>query len=213
MPGDKRSFEERLPHVLAVEKLLCDGKREADIIRMMGAKFGLTAKQVRQDIAAARRRWAKKAGRGKVDAVGAAFGMAVARRNRIYYLAMKAGDYRTALAALEDHDKLLGHYPRRTVVVLKPKSATAAEMTDAELARVVEKGLKAGVKRSAPASREPEPEKKGLGRGCRHAWRRGRAGRTATRRGAGARRRAVVVPVTPRADATAAPLPASPIAG
>ena len=199
MPGDKRSFEDRLPHVLAAEKLLAAGKREAAIVRAMGARFDLTPRQVRQDIAAARGRWgAKKAG-----GVGAALGMSVARRNHLYRLAVKAGDLRTALAVLESTDRLLGLYPKtRTVVVLRPKPAGAEGMTDAELERVARRGLGLG---PAPATRpdpdldldprpaarpEPEPEPEG-----------------------GVASGVSSVPGTPRSAADPATHPAPPIAG
>lgn len=178
MPGDKRSFEERLPHVLAVEKLLCSGAKESAILRTLGEKFGLTAKQVRQDIAAVRRRWAKKAG-GAADAVGSELGRSLDRLEQLYSLALKAGDLPTALAVERQRCKLLGLYPSRTVVILKPKHATASEMTDAELELVARRGLDTNPVKPSDSSERPEPEEVERVRPPRH---RRRAGRSSSRR-------------------------------
>lgn len=110
MPGDKRSFQERVEHIAAIEKAMVQGRTARDIVRACTQQFSMTARQVKRDMALVRKRWAEGAARIKATP-GEQLGLAVARREHLFSQALDLVDLETALKAEQDRCKLLNLYP------------------------------------------------------------------------------------------------------
>lgn len=139
MAGNKRSCEERLKHISALEKAIAEGRTPTEAVHAVARTFELTRSSVWRDYGIIKRRWAKRAEEER-RRPECQFGHALVRRDQMYRMAIANVDVGAALAIEKDRCALLGLYPDTTLTLKDGREKTAEQMPDEELARIAAGG-------------------------------------------------------------------------
>lgn len=142
---------ERVAEVLAIR---LDGAQVHDVVRYAAEKgWGLTEAAAAELVARADALLVKRLDRSRARALA----RHVAQRESLYARAVNAGDYRTALAALQDLAKLQAVYPDRQLeearLLIKEQGAVIAEL-EAANARLTRRDDAKGPPAIGPAEGE-----------------------------------------------------------
>lgn len=130
--GEKRSFDERLSHLVVIEKMLLNGLKQRHIYTQFGKDAGISYQALTRDIAIIRARWRKNLARiQKVP--GDQLAEAIERREADRRNAIQKEDYDLAFKVEQDRCRLLDIYPDKKGTPHSPREHTEEDMADDQL--------------------------------------------------------------------------------